>query len=84
MIVAAPSLVVEPAYVKLPFLTVELVGHVAASSANPVVIKPADGKGRAIGKHKRFRRLINPEPQALSDAGRSTPLRRVYDNHFLC
>jgi hypothetical protein len=61
-------------------LTVELIGHVAASSANPVVIKPADGKGRAIGKHKRFRRLINPEAQVLFDSRRTTSPRCVHDN----
>ena len=72
MIVAALSLVVELAYAKLPLSTIQLIGHVAASGANPVVIEPMDCKRSAIGKHDRFRCLINPEAQVLSDAGRST------------
>ena len=68
----------------IPVLPVELVGHIAASSGNPMVIKPMDSKRRAIGKHEGFRRLINPEAKVLFDAGRSTPPWRVYDNYFLC
>jgi hypothetical protein len=42
-------------------LTIELIGHIATSSANPAVIKPADRKRRTTGKHDGFRRFINPE-----------------------
>ena len=79
MIVAEPSFVVELGYIKLPFLTIELIGHIAASSANPAIIKLADCKRRTIGKHEGFRRFIDPEAQVLFEARRSTSSWRVYD-----
>jgi hypothetical protein len=65
-------------------LTIELIGHIAASSANPAVIKPADRKRRTIGKHEGFRRFIDPEAQVLFDARRSASPWRVYDHDFFC
>jgi hypothetical protein len=65
-------------------LTIELIGHIAANSANPAVIEPADWKRRTIGKHEGFRRFINPEAQVLFDARRSASFRRVYNDYFFC
>ena len=53
---------------QIAILTIELIGHIAASGANPVVIKPADRKRGTIGKRKRLRRLVNPEAEVLFDA----------------
>jgi hypothetical protein len=63
-------------------LTIELVGHIAASSANPAGIKPI--KRATVGKHDSFRPFIDPKAQALFDAGRSASSRRLYDHDFFC
>jgi hypothetical protein len=65
-------------------LTIKLIGHIAASSANPALIKPADCKRRTIGKHQGFRRFIDPEAQVLFDARRSASTWSVYDHDFFC
>jgi hypothetical protein len=46
-------------------LTIEFIGHIVASGANPAVIKPPDGKWRIIGENDDFCRFINPEAQVL-------------------
>src|SRR5258707_1878423 len=80
-----PIMIVARACIRqIAIWTIELIGHIAASSANPVVIKPTDCKRRTIGKHEGFRRFIDPEVQVLFDARRSASSWRVYDHDFFC
>ena len=69
---------------QIAILTVELIGHIAVSSANPAVIKAANCKRPTIGKHEGFRRFINPEPQVFFDARRSTSSRCVCNDYLFC
>jgi len=65
-------------------LPIEFIGYVAASRADPSIIKPADGERRAIRERENFRRFINPEAQVLFGAQGSISTRRVYDDYFFC
>ena len=73
MIVAAPSLVVE-LVCQIAGLTVELVGHVATSGANPAVFEPMDCKRRAIGKHEVFAASSIQKPKCSSTLDEVLPL----------
>jgi hypothetical protein len=57
-------------------------GYIAASSADPSIIKPADDERRAIHERENPRRFINPEAQVLFGAQGSISTRRVYDDYF--
>ncbi len=65
-------------------LPIEFIGYIAASSADPSIIKPADDERRAIRERDNFRRFINPEAQVLFGAQGSISTRRVYDDYFCC
>ena len=65
-------------------LPIEFIGYIAASNADPSIIKPADSKRRAIRERENFRRIINPEAQVLFGAQGSLSSRRVYDDYFFC
>ena len=64
-------------------LPIEFIGYIAASSADPSIIKPADDERRAIRERDNFRRFINPEAQVLFGA-QGIFARRVYDDYFCC
>jgi hypothetical protein len=63
---------------------IQLVGDIAAFSADSAVIKPADGERLAICERDNLCRFINPEAQVIFDARRSTSSRRVHDDSFFC
>jgi len=65
-------------------LTIQLIGHIAASSTDPSIIKPPDDKRRAIRERHNFRRVINPEADVLFSARGRISSRRIYDNYFFC
>jgi len=69
---------------QIAVLTVQLVGHIAACSADPAVIEPADDELLAVSERYNVCRFINPEAQVLFDARRSTSSRRVHDDYFFC
>src|SRR5258708_21776185 len=46
-------------------LPIEFIGYVAASRADPSILKPADAERRAIRERENCRRFINPKAQAL-------------------
>jgi alpha-D-ribose 1-methylphosphonate 5-phosphate C-P lyase len=50
-------------------LAIQLVGHIAAHSANPAVIKAADIEPLPICERDNFCRLTNPEAKILFGAG---------------
>jgi hypothetical protein len=49
-------------------LAIQLVGHIAAYSADPAVIKAADIELLPIRERDNFCRLINPEAKILFGA----------------
>jgi len=49
-------------------LAIQLVGHIAAYSADPAVIKAADIELLPICERDNFCRLINPEAKILFGA----------------
>ena len=69
---------------QIAILTVQLVGHIAACSADPAVIEPAEDELLAVSERDNVCRFINPEAQVLFDARRSTSSRRVHDDYFFC
>jgi hypothetical protein len=44
---------------QIAILTIQLVGHITLSSADPAVIQPANDERRAIRERETFRGLIN-------------------------
>jgi hypothetical protein len=69
---------------QIAILAIQLVRHIAACSADPAVIKPADDEHLAICKRDNFCLFINPEAQILFDGRRSTSIRHVYYHYFFC
>jgi hypothetical protein len=67
---------------QIAVLTIQLIGHIAASSADPAVVEPVNDQGGAIRERETFRCFINPEIHGLFGARRSDATRRIYDDYF--
>ena len=69
---------------QIAVLTIQLIGHIAASNADPAVVEPVNDQGGAIRERETFRCFINPEIHGLFGARRSNATRRIYDDYFFC
>jgi hypothetical protein len=69
---------------QIAILTIQLIGPIAARSADPAVVEPMNDQRGAIRERDTSRCFVNPEIHVLFDARRSNAAGRIYDDYFFC